>query len=141
MEIKKILVSVCGNSVDEEAVKLACYLARKNKAQVYVLYVIEVPRTLPLDAQIDSEIQKADDLLTCTEDIATDQDYEIETDLLQAREAGPGIVDEAMERKIDLIIMGIPYKKRLGIFDQGNVSRYVLRESPCPVLLYREQIP
>ena len=139
--MKKVLVPVCGNSADEETVKLACDLAKKNKAQLYVLYVIEVPRTLPLDAQIDSEMQKAEELLTTTEDIAADQDYEIETDLLQAREAGPGIVDEAVERGVDLIIMGIPYKKHLGVFNIGNASRYVLRESPCPVLLYREQIP
>ena len=80
---------VCGNSADEETVKLACDLAKKNKAQLYVLYVIEVPRTLPLDAQIDSEIQKAEELLTRKEDIATDYDHDIETDLLQTQEAGP----------------------------------------------------
>ena len=140
MEIKKILVPVCGNSVDEEAIKLACYLAKKNKAQVYVVYIIEVPRTLPLDAQIDSELQKAEKLLTRAEDIAVEQDYEIETDLLQARESGLGIVDEAMEREVALIIMGIPYKKRLNVFNLGSASRYVLREAPCPVLLYREPI-
>jgi len=141
VEVKKILVPVCGNSADEEAVKLACDLAKKSKAEVYVVYIIEVPRTLPLDAQIDSEMQKAEELLTRAEDIAADQDYEIETDLLQAREAGPGIVDEAVQRKVDRIIMGIPYKKYLGVFNQGTASRYVLRESQCPVLLYREQIP
>jgi len=140
VEIKKILVPVCGNSVDEEAIKLACYLAKKNKAQVYVVYIIEVPRTLPLDAQIDSELQKAEKLLTRAEDIAVEQDYEIETDLLQARELGLGIVDEAMEREVALIIMGIPYKKRLNVFNLGSASRYVLREAPCPVLLYREPI-
>ena len=141
MEVKKILVPFCGNNADEEAIKLACDLAKKSKAEVYVVYIIEVPRTLPLDAQIDFEMQRTEELLTQAEDIAADQDYEIETDLLQAREAGPGIVDEAMERKVDMIIMGIPYKKHLGIFNQGAASRYVLRESPCPVLLYREQIP
>lgn len=140
MEIKKILVPVCGNSADEEAIKLACDLAKKNKAQVYVVYIIEVPRTLPLDAQVDSEIQKAEKLLTRAEDIAVEQDYAIETDLLQARDAGPGIVDEAVERGVALIIMGIPYKKRLSVFNLGSASRYVLREAPCPVLLYREPI-
>lgn len=132
---------ICGNSVDDEAIILACDLAKKSKAQVYVVYIIEVPRTLPLDAQIDSEMQIAEELLTRAEDIATEEDYEVETDLLQAREAGPGIVDEAVERKVELIIMGIPYKRRLGIFNLGNATRYALREAPCPVLLYREPIP
>jgi len=140
VEIKKILVPVCGNSVDEEVIKLACDLAKKSKAQIYVVYIIEVPRTLPLDAQIDLEIEKAEKLLTQAEDISAEQDCEIETDLFQAREAGPGIVDEAVERKVELIIMGLPYKKRLSVFNLGNASRYVLRDSPCPVLLYREAI-
>ena len=31
----------------------------------------------------------------------------IETDLLQAREVGPTIIDQAIYRKMDLILMGV----------------------------------
>ena len=140
MELKRILVAASGNGADEEAVKLACNLAKKSKAEVYVVYVIEVKRSLPLDAVIESEIQKAEEVLTRAEDIAAERDYEVETDLIQAREAGSAIVDEAMERDVDLILMGLTYKTRFGIFDLGRAVPHVLKEAPCRVLLCRDPV-
>jgi nucleotide-binding universal stress UspA family protein len=140
VETKKILVPISGNGADEEAIKLACTLAKRHKAKIYVVYVIEVERSLPLDAQVDSEMEKAEEVLTHAEDVAAGEDCDIETDLLQAREAGPGVVDEAMERGIDLIIVGVGYKRRLGMFDLGATIPYVLKEAPCQVLLYRGSI-
>jgi len=70
--------------------------------------------------------------------VAEEQDYEIETDVLQAREAGPAIVDEAVERDIDLILMGVTYKRRFGQFSLGSVVPYVLKNAPCRVILYHE---
>lgn len=140
MELDRILVPVSGSSADEEAVKLACSLAKKAKAKIYVVYVIQVKRSLPLDAEIDSEVKKAEEVLTRAEDIAAEQDYEVETDLLQAREVGPAIVDEAMEKDVNLILMGIGYKKRFGVFSLGVAVPHVLKEAPCRVLVLRESL-
>ncbi|HIE17437.1 MAG TPA: universal stress protein [Dehalococcoidia bacterium] len=140
MRLNRILVAVGGTSADEEAVKLACNLAKRSKAEVYVVYIIEVKRSLPLDAVIEPEVEKAEKVLTQAEDIAADRDYEVETDLIQAREAGPAIVDEAMERDVDLILMSITYKKRFGVFSLGRAIPYVLEEAPCRVLLLREPV-
>jgi nucleotide-binding universal stress UspA family protein len=141
MKLERILVAVSGMDADVEAVKLACDLAKKSKAKVFVVYVIEVKRSLPLDAVIKSEIEKAEKVLTLAEDIAADRDYEVETDLIQARDAGPAIVDEAAERNVDVILMGVTYKKRFGVFNLGTVIPYVLEEAHCRVLLYREPMP
>ncbi|OGO60480.1 MAG: universal stress protein [Chloroflexi bacterium RBG_19FT_COMBO_48_23] len=138
MKLERILVAASGKDADVEAVKLACDLAKKSKAKVHVVYVIEVKRSLPLDAVIESEIEKAEKVLTRAEEIAADRDCEVETDLIQAREVGPAIVDEAMEREVDLILMGVTHKKRFGVFDLGRVIPYVLEEAPCRVLLCRE---
>ena len=117
MKLERILVAASGKDADVEAVKLACDLAKKSKAKVHVVYVIEGKRSLPLDAVIESEIEKAEKVLTRAEEIAADRDCEVETDLIQAREVGPAIVDEAMEREVDLILMGDTHKKRFGVFD------------------------
>jgi nucleotide-binding universal stress UspA family protein len=138
MKLHKILVAMRGSAADEEAVKLACELAKKSKAEIYVVYIIEMNRSLPLDAVIESDVTKAENILTRAEDIASENDCELETDLIQAREAGPAIVDEARERKIDLILMGLNYKKRFGAFDLGRAIPHVLEEAPCHVLLLRE---
>jgi nucleotide-binding universal stress UspA family protein len=140
VEFHKILVPVSGTEADGEAMRLACSLAKKNKAKIWAVYVVAVKRSLPLDAEIESEIKKAEDILDRTESVAEEQDYEVDTDLLQAREAGPSIVDEAVERGVDLILMGVTYKKRFGQFSLGNVVPYVLKNAPCHVILYHQPI-
>lgn len=140
VKIKNILVPTNGSGVDEEVIRLACSLARKSKAKVYTVHIIEVERSLPLDTQIDSKTDEADRILTHAEDIAADADYEVETDVLQARDAGPAIVNEAVEREIDLIIMATTYKKAPGIPELGKAVHHVLKEAPCRVLLYRDSI-
>ena len=138
MELHKILVPVVGTQADEEAMKLACRLAKKDKGKIWAFYVIIIKRALPLEAEIEPEIQKAESILDHIEMVAEEQDYEVETDILQAREAGPAIIDEAVERRIDLILMGVKYKRRFGQFSLGNVVPYVLKNAPCPVILYHQ---
>ncbi len=138
MEFHKILVPISGTEADEEAMKLACRLAKKDKGKIWAVYVITVQRILPLDAEIEPEIQKAEGILDHMEMIAEEQDYELEAEALQAREAGPAIIEEAVERGVDLIVMGVKYKRRFGQFSLGNVVPYVLKNSPCPVILYHQ---
>ncbi len=138
MEFHRILVPVGGTEADNEAIRLACRLAKKNKGKIWAVYVITVKRYLPLEAEIGSEIQQAEGMLDHIETIAEEQDYEVETDILQAREAGPAIIDEAVERDIDLILMGVKYMRRFGQFSLGNVVTYVLKNAPCPVILYHQ---
>jgi len=138
MEFQRILVPVTGTEADEEAIRLACRLAKQDKSQVYAVYIITMGRELPLDAEIEPEIKKAEDMLNHIENIAEEQGCRIETDLLQAREAGPAIIDEAIEREVDLILMGAAYKRRFGEFSLGEVLPYVLKNAPCYVILYHQ---
>lgn len=141
MRPKKVLVPVSGGRADEEAIRLSCRLAKKGGGKIYVTYVIQVDRTLPLDAEVRPEIDKAEKVLDQAETIAEEQDCNIETDLLQSREIGPAIVDEAIERGVDLITMGVDYEKKFGEFTMGDTIPYVLRNAPCWVLICREPIP
>jgi len=146
MEYSKILVPVVGSNVDSEAMKLACRLAKKDKekdkekvkGRIWAVSVVAIKRALPLDAEIDSEIQRAEEVLDKVERIAEEEEFEIETDVLQARDVGPAIIDEAVERGVDLIVMGIVYKRQFGQFSLGDVVPYVLKNSPCPVILYQQ---
>jgi len=138
MEFQSILVPVSGAATDEEAIKLACRLGRQDKARICAVNIIPIERTLPLDAEMVDEVKKAEDILDRMEGVARGQNYSIETDLLQAREAGPTIVDEAVEREVDLILMGIEYKRHFGQFNLGSVVPYVLKNAPCRVILYQQ---
>lgn len=139
VQFRRILVPVSGTEADDEAMKLACELAKKSKGKIWVFYVITVKRSLPLEAEIAPEVRKAEEILDHIESVAEEQDYEVETDLLQSREVGPTIIDEAVEREVDLILIGVTYKRRFGQFSLGNVVPYVLKNAPCRVILYHLQ--
>lgn len=141
MQVKKILVPVNGTDADREAIKLACRMVKGAKGRVYVTYVIQVDRTLPLDAEIKPEIEKGEKVLDQAETCAEEQDYKCETDMLQAREIGPAIVDEAIERSVDMIVLGMSYRKSFGGFNLGSTIPYVLKNAPCWVLICREPMP
>ena len=141
MEMTRILVAFTGTKADVEALRLASKLANKAKSKVYVVYVIEVERSLPLDAELEPEMKKGEAVLSKAELIAEEHNCEVETDLLQAREAGPAIVDEAIERGVGMIVLGMGYKKHFGEFSLGQTIPYVLKNAPCAVMIYREPIP
>ena len=63
----------------------------------------------------------------------------LEPVLLQARDVGAAIVDEASERGADLLIVGLPYRKRFGgEFAIGRTIPYILQNAPCMVWVVRE---
>jgi nucleotide-binding universal stress UspA family protein len=140
-KLKEILVPLTGDPTDRDAVDLACRLAKATKAHVFAAYVIEVKRTLPLDADIPPEIDKGDLALRGAEELGGEYGLEIEAELLQAREPGPALVDEAIERGVDLIIVGLEYRTRFGDFDPGKIVSYLLRKAPCRVWVLRGPIP
>jgi nucleotide-binding universal stress UspA family protein len=135
--LQRVLVPIGGNEADAIALRFACDAARKSHAQVFVIYVIEVQRSLPLDAELVPEAQKGEDILARAEEVSRDMDYQLESELLQAREVGPAIVDEAINRGADLIVMGLPYKRRFGEFTIGSTVPYVLKNAPTPVWIFR----
>lgn len=131
------MVPVDGSPASLQSVSLACDIARRNKGKVYVVHVIEVKRALPLDAPLSSEAAASEKVLSEAERVARDQNFDVEGEILQAREAGPAIVDEAVERGVDLIILGMEYPQSFGEFQLGRVSQYVLRSAPCEVWICR----
>ncbi|MFN8521833.1 MAG: universal stress protein [Chloroflexota bacterium] len=138
MQASRILVPVTGNPTDDEVVELAASIARRQKAEVFALHVIEVKRTLPLDAELPDEAARGEEILNRAEAAAEKHGIHLQTDLLQARDVGHAIVDEALERGMDLIILGITYRKRFGEFDLGETAPYVLKHAPCRVWVCRE---
>src|SRR3972149_4967065 len=84
-----------------------------------------------------AEAAKGEAVLDQAERAAEEMDYEAEGEILQAREASHAIVDEAIERGVDAIVLGIEYKKPLGEFQLDHTAQYILKHAPCEVWLYR----
>ncbi|MCH7837014.1 MAG: universal stress protein [Chloroflexi bacterium] len=138
--MRSIMVPVDGSHASLQAVALACDIARKNKGSVSVVHVIEVKRTMPLDAELEGEAAAGEEILTQAARVAREQDFDVDSEILQAREASHAIVDEAIERGADLIILGMEYKQPFGEFQLGRVIQYVMRSAPCEVWVCRHPV-
>lgn len=141
MQPKRILVALAGSSADPDVIRLVAWIAKPAKADVVGIHVIEVRWNLPLDAVLDADIARGEDILHHGEAIARKLGIELETELLQAREAAAAIVDTAVERKSDLVVLGMPYRKRMGRVYVARTVQNVYLRAPCAVLAYRQEQP
>ncbi|MBI2774038.1 MAG: universal stress protein [Chloroflexi bacterium] len=141
MAYKLILVPLAGSAVDPDVVRLAVTIAKPSKAQIVGVHVIEVRWNMALDAVLEAELDKGETLLAAAAAVAQQAGGHMDTELLQAREASAAIIDTARERGADLVLMGMPYRKRLGRVSVGRTVEEVYLGAPCAVLAYRQEEP
>jgi nucleotide-binding universal stress UspA family protein len=139
MQPKRVLVALAGTSADPDVLRLVASIAKPAKAEVIGIHVIEVRWNLPLDAVLEPELDRGEELLASAKKVASQAGFELETELLQARDAAAAIVDTAVERKIDLVVVAMPYRKRMGRVYVGKTVENVYLNAPCAVLAYRQE--
>lgn len=141
MPYQRVLVPLSGKPGDDHALKVAIGLTRRSRAVIYAIHVVEVKQALPLDADLPDEVEYGEAALTRSERICREEKSQIEAELLQARDAGPAIVDEAAQRGVDLIIMSATSRYRRGEYTLGHTVPYVLKYAPCEVWVLRQPQP
>ena len=140
--IRRAIVALAGGPTDDRIVHLAAELSRASQGDLVGVHVVEVGWSMPLDADLAARSDAAQHLLDHAELTAEGLKAKLEPVLLQAREVGAALVDEATEREADLLIVGLPYRKRFGgDFAIGRTIPYVLKHAPCEVWVVREPIP
>jgi len=139
---QRAILALAGGSCDDRIVQLATDLGRPSRAEMIGVHVVEVGWTMPLDADVAARSDEAQQVLDHAELLAETLRARLEPVLLQAREVGAALVDEATERRADLLLVGLPYRKRFGgDFAIGRTIPYVLKHAPCEVWVVREPIP
>jgi nucleotide-binding universal stress UspA family protein len=140
--VRRAVVALNGGPSDARIVRIATEVARHVKAELVAVHVVEIDWTLPLDADVAGRSEAAQRVLDIAESTAEQLHYHVEPVLLQARDVGAALVDEATERGADLLLLGLPYRKRFGgDFAIGRTIPYVLKNAPCAVWVVREPIP
>ena len=133
-----IAVIVEGKELDNELVRLACLMARKAKRKVHLVHIIEVPRTLPLKAVLTKESEHADKLLTEALVIAEEAGCDVVAEVVQARDAGTAIVDEARDHDCALIMLGLVRDPHKIHNDLGKTIPHVLTNATCRVWVIQD---
>lgn len=136
-----ILVPINGSVCDGRAIEVAVMLAKRNHAEVIAIHIVEVPQELPLESEMERECAQGADVLHNAEQFAAQYGNDIEIELLQARTAGPAIVDEAIQRGATQIVMSTTVRRRAGETTVGRTTvPYVLKNAPCEVLVVRRPL-
>jgi APA family basic amino acid/polyamine antiporter len=134
LEYRNILVPVKPGRASEEAIDLACRLATERGATIAALSVVVVPLELPLDTRLEEEEARALDALDAAAAIAELYGVAVTERLVRARSAGRAIVDEAIRRQSEIIVMGAPRGgRRRGVFSE--TVDFVLKNAPCRVMV------
>lgn len=136
---RSILAPVVDDAASLEAVAVGASLARQEKGVLTLLHVIEVERSLPVTADLDLEAQRGEEVLRRARARADREGggITVEDELLQARAAGPAIVEEAEARGADVILLGVGWTPLLGQFEFGPTAGYVLGHARCNVWIVR----
>jgi nucleotide-binding universal stress UspA family protein len=134
---RRAVIALNGGPIDSLMVRLALEATRQLHAELIAVHVVELDWTQPLDADVATE--EAQRVLDAAEGIAEALHGKIESVLVQARDVGAAIVDEAAAREADLLILGLPYRTRFGgDFAIGRAVPYALKNAPCAVWVVRE---
>ncbi|MEX2447759.1 MAG: amino acid permease [Solirubrobacterales bacterium] len=156
VEYANILVPVFGTEIDDEIVSTAGRLAAaeqrdgdRGPTRLDVIYVIEVPLSTALDAELSAEVE--DRALRAVErarEVGEEySDVTVTASVIRARKVGAGIVEAARRSGAEAIVVGAepPTKVRGGARlggvgaakppEIGAATEYVLKKAPCRVLL------
>ena len=138
MPFNRVIAVVTDDPSDIHTVERAADVVREDRGHLYIIYVIKVKRSLPLDAEIKEHLARGEQVLNRSERLARLPRNDIDCQLLQARELGPAVVHEAVVRDVDAIVIGTSYPTDYGAFSLGSDIPYVLEHAPCDVILWRE---
>ncbi|MFH1825198.1 MAG: universal stress protein [Candidatus Firestonebacteria bacterium] len=133
--IRKILVPTIGVEYTERAVELACRLGQEQKAEIILTYIIEVVRTMPLDANLPRAEERAKEYLERAKSIVKLRGLRVKFHIERARESAEGIIRAAKDFGVDIIVLGFQPD-----FSEGFLSRtleILLKNAPCEVIIDR----
>lgn len=154
----RVLVPFDRSTASRRGLEVALRLAgvERRKSIIHPVYVVEVDRALALDAYVPNLAAEGEAALAEAEVEAKQAKIKCEGWLLQARDAGPGIVEEAVNTAVDLVVIGVGrattigdrgetqtahVRKAPGAVDLGRTADYVLTHAPCEVIVVREREP
>lgn len=139
--VKRAVLSLTGEPVDRHVVDFGCKLARSDRSELVAVYVVEVDWRHSLDDELAAEREVGSRALDVAESVAERDKVLIATQLLQARDVGAALVDEAVAIEADAIVLGLPYKVRFGgDFAIGQSIHYAFKNAPCRVFVVREPV-
>ena len=133
--VGSIIVVFSSDIHSEHMMALAARLAQRERAQLLAAYIIEVPLTLPVGAEMEVERREALGVLATAEAIARQRNVEIETRVIPARQVSQGVLDLAKKRDAHLIVAGAYREGKYTGAPLGRAIEEIAARAACDVLI------
>jgi len=136
-KLEKLILATDGSQFSEGAIREAINFARKCSSKLYAVSVLE---TNPEYETIGSNVFEKEEAevmahLESVKGRAAKEGLDCEIILREASDPSQTIVDEAIEKKVDMIVVGRRGRKGLLKALMGQVAAKVIAEAPCKVLV------
>lgn len=129
----KILLGYNGSSSSEAAIELVKYYAKAFNANVFVATSVTQSKEIGLQdvRKMENAEKKLDGIkarfksagITCGTRL-----------LVSSLSAGENLIQYAEEKKVELIVIGINKRSKVGKFLLGSTAQFVILEAKCPVM-------
>src|SRR4029077_381323 len=130
-----VLVVFSSDISSEVLMALAAKMAKGQHIDVVAIYVIEVPLTLPIGAELPKEERQALEVLTAATEIGRRVGVEIQTRTIRDRQAGPAIIQAARDENPRLIVMGTYREHRYAGAPLARAIEFVTTHTVVDVLI------
>ncbi len=137
MIYKNILIPTDGSKAYEGIIEFICSIHKVIQSAIYVIYILEVPRNLSLNADLPDKSALAKAALEKAVKIAEKYSVTLETSVVYARSAEDAIITTADDLKCDVIAI-MQDNHRLGIFGDSAASIY--QKAKCNVWLFNNKL-
>jgi nucleotide-binding universal stress UspA family protein len=133
--VGRIIVVFSEEIHSEHMMVLAARLARRERADLLAVYVIEVPLILAQDAPMHDEDRRGYDALATAEVIAHHHGVNIHTELIHARQIAPAVLDLAKRERSNLIVLGSYREGKYTGAPLGRAIEAIASGAECDVLI------
>ncbi len=134
---KTIMIPTDGSENSKRAAEVGIRLAKEFDAKIVAVHVI--PLWSPLGTKPSYElpeeiVEEAEKVVNEVCEMAEEEGVEAEPVVVESPSIVQGIVEEARERDVDLIVMGTRGLTGVKGFVLGSTTKGVIARAPCPVL-------
>ncbi|MCL8208715.1 MAG: universal stress protein [Actinomycetia bacterium] len=130
------VVPVDGTPHSLRVLEAACAFQRVFGMAIDAVYVIEVPRALPLSAELPALRSKAEAVMAEVRAVAEREGAVVRQRIIQARALGAAIIEAAAEG--DVLMVAGRATTRFNSPWGEDLASFLFRKAPTAVLLFRD---
>jgi nucleotide-binding universal stress UspA family protein len=134
---KNILIPTDGSKAYEDTLEFICSIHSIIQAEIHVAYMLEVPRNLPLNADLPDKSSLARAVLDKAVKIGEKYRVTLNTSVVYARSAEEAVISTAEDLKCDVIVI-VQDNHKLGIF--GDTTATIYQKAKCNVWLFNNKL-